>query len=54
MNNEVGDDGWWRDVDKTKNVLKNMINHSNHSNNETQEREKEWGGQNFGEFTIDC
>jgi hypothetical protein len=27
---------------------------TNHSNNETQEREKEWGVQNFCELEIDC
>ncbi len=27
---------------------------TNHSNNETQEREKEWGEQNFSELAIDC
>ncbi len=26
----------------------------NHSTNETQEREKEWGEQNFGKLAIDC
>ncbi len=26
----------------------------NHSNNETQEREKEWGEQNFSKLVIDC
>ena len=25
----------------------------NHSNNETQEREKEWGEQNFSKLAID-
>jgi hypothetical protein len=27
---------------------------TNHSNNETQEREKEWGEQNFSKLAIDC
>ncbi len=27
---------------------------TNHSNNETQEKEKEWGEQNFSELAIDC
>ncbi len=45
MNNKVGDDGWWRDVDKTQTFKKYAG--TNHSNNETQEREKEWGEQNL-------
>jgi hypothetical protein len=27
---------------------------TNHLNNETQEREKEWGEQNFSKLAIDC
>jgi hypothetical protein len=26
----------------------------NHSNNKTQEKEKEWGDQNFSELVIAC
>jgi hypothetical protein len=25
MNNEVGDDGWWRDMKKTKNIKNKML-----------------------------
>jgi hypothetical protein len=53
MNNEVGDDRWWRDVYKIKNVSNNIFG-TNHSNYETQEREKERGGQIFSKLAIDC
>jgi hypothetical protein len=34
MNNEVGDDRWWRDVNKFLKCFKKYVG-MNHSNNET-------------------
>jgi hypothetical protein len=52
MNNEVGDDGWWRDVYKILKCFKQYFG-TNHSNYETREREKERGEQIFSELAID-
>jgi hypothetical protein len=52
MNNELGDDEWWRDVNKIESIKENMWEQTIQIM-QLKKGKKEWGEQNFSKLTID-